>query len=126
MKTLYPFIAVVLLVSGCAQFQGIIQTLGTPTQVQADVAILGALAKPHIPASDQTKIHLFATQLNAASSLDATQLLALIPQLNNPQGQALIAAVSAYINSALAKWGSNNAQTLAYGHAVANGLLSNF
>lgn len=115
-----------LFFSGCAQWQNIQQTLGTPAQVQADVAILGGVAKPHIPAGDQAKIHLFATQLNAAASLDVSQLVALIPHVSDPNAAALIAAGVAYVNAALAKWGGNNGTTLAYGHAVANGLLADF
>lgn len=125
-KLLLPIVALALLMDGCASLQNIQQTLGTPEQVQADITILGALAKPHLSADVQGKIHLAAVQINSAANLDLTTLFALIPSTGSVNGDALVAAVKAYLTSFVQRWGSNNATTLSYAHAVGAGLLANF
>lgn len=117
----------VLLFQGCASTQQFLTTLGTPAQVQLDVAALGAIAKSRI--TDQrvlAEIHKYAVDLQQAGNLDASQLIALIPHTGNVAADALIAAGVSFINSAIAKWGTHNHTTLAYIQAVANGLLANF
>ena len=116
-----------LLFTGCANLQSLPQYLGTPNAVQADIVILGALAKGKIPADAQTKIHEFATYLNQAASLDLDALFKLLPGTTGSQnGDALISAAKAYLTSVVQRYGARNETTIAYGHAVANGLLTNF
>lgn len=111
---------------GCASFQNIEQTIGTPAAVQSELTILGGVAKSHIPADAQAKIHAFAVQLNAAANLDLTALFALIPTTGSQNGDALVSATKAYLTSVVQKYGTHNATTIAYGHAIANALLANF
>ena len=128
MKTITSFLCIALLgLTSCAQFQNLQQTLGTPPVVQADIIILGGLAKPHLSADVQSKIHWFATQLNQAADLNLDALYALLPGSTGSQnGDALISAAKAYLTSVVQKYGSRNQTTITYGHAVANGLLANF
>ena len=118
----------VLLIPGCGtiNWQQIQQTIGSPAQVQIDVSVLSAIAKPRIPANAQAQIHQWATQLAALADLNTAQLVALIPKTGNATADALIASSSGFLNMALARWGEHNPTTLAYVHSVANGLLSNF
>ncbi len=115
-----------IMFNGCANWQQVQQTLGSPQQVQIDVTLLGSVAKSRIPANAQAQIHTFATQLSALADLNTAQLVALIPKTGNAIADALIASSSGFLNMALVKWGEHNATTLAYAHAVANGLLANF
>ena len=126
MKTKIAVLTLALFLFGCANWQQWQQTLGTPAQVQADVSVLAALTKPHIPANAQAQIHKWATQLASLADLNAAQLVALIPKTGNATADAMIASSTAFLNMALAKFGEHNPTTLAYAHAVANGLLSNF
>lgn len=120
-------LATALLFTSCAQFQNIQQFLGTPQAVQADIVILGGIAKPKIPADSQAKIHQFATYLNQAADLNLDVLFALLPATTGSQnGDALISAAKAYLTSVVQKYGSHNQTAIAYGRAVANGLLANF
>jgi hypothetical protein len=120
-------IAAMLLMSGCAELQNFKQTLGTPAQVQADITILGGVAKSHIPADAQSKIHWFASQLSNAADLNLDALFALLPATTGSQnGDALISAAKAYLTSFVQKYGHNNATALSYARAVAAGLLANF
>ena len=84
------------------------------------------MAKPRIPATAQTQIHQFATQLAALADLNTANLVALIPKTGSVTADALIASAVGFLNTALARWGEHNPTTLAYAHAVANGLLVNF
>jgi hypothetical protein len=117
---------VACLIMGCANIADITKTLGSPQQVQTDVTILGTIAKPKISSEAQARIHQFASYLNSAASLDTTELTAMIPKTGSANADALISAAVAYLNATLAKYGSNNPTTIAYMHAVANGLLANF
>lgn len=129
MKKIITSITAVALLSlvSCAQFQNIQQTLGSPPQVQADITILGGIAKSHLSTAAQQKIHSFATQLNQAADLNLNALYALLPPTTGSQnGDALVGAAKAYLTSVVQKYGSRNPTTIAYGHAVANGLLANF
>lgn len=112
---------------GCASTQQFLQVLGTPAQVQADVTVLGAVAKPRITDPNVlATIHKFAVDLQQAGNLDPSQLIALIPHTGNVEADALIAAAVSFVNSAIQKWGSNNGTTLAYIKAVSGGLLATF
>jgi hypothetical protein len=127
MKTLTKLIAIAvagILVASCANVQDFLKVLGTPAVVQWDVQTLGQIAKPRIT-SDKAKaaIHEFAVNLLAASDLDTSKLVAMIPHTGNAEADALIAAAVSYINSVIAKVGSHNPTTLAYAKAVANGLI---
>lgn len=121
-------LALTPMLAGCStiNWQQVEQTLGTPQQVQIDVSVLAALAKPKIPADAQAQIHQWANQLGALVDLNTQQLVALIPKTGSATADALIASASGFLNIALARWGEHNATTLAYAHAVANGLLINF
>lgn len=110
----------------CATMQDIQKSLGTPTAVQADITLLGSIAKSHIPTASQAKIHAFATQLQSAANLDLTALFAMIPTTGSANGDALIGAAKAYLTSVVQKYGNNNPTAISYMHAVANGLLANF
>jgi hypothetical protein len=119
--------AATLSFASCANLGNIEQTLGTPAAVQVDITLLGAIAKPHVPTDAQAKIHEFATVLNGLADLNLDTLFLLLPQTTGSQnGDALISAAKAYLTSVVQKYGHNNATTLAYAHAVANGLLANF
>lgn len=114
-------------VTGCGTtFQNIQEILGSPQQVQAEITILGGIAKPKISADAQVKIHNFAIQLQNAASLDLTPLFALIPPTGSQNADALIAAAKAYLTSVVQKYGENNQTALSYAKAVAAGLLANF
>ena len=114
------------LIMGCTNLAELQKTLGTPAQVQADLTIIGAIAKPKISSEAQARIHQFANYLSKAAALDTTELVAMIPKTGSINGDALISAAVAYLNSTIAKYGANNQTSLAYAHAVANGLLANF
>lgn len=129
MKKLIAFkiLAACLLFTSCATIKDLPKYLGSPAQVQADLTIVGGVAKSHIPADAQAKIHQFATYLNQAANLDLDALFALLPATTGSQnGDALIAAAKAYLTSVVQKYGSHNDTAIAYGHAVANGLLANY
>jgi hypothetical protein len=128
MKKLQTIIAVIMCASfvGCETLQSIQATLGSPQQVQAEITILGGLAKPKISSEAQKRIGQFAGYLLQASELNTTELVAMIPKTGSQNGDALIGAAVAYLNSTLAKYGAKNQTTLAYMKAVANGLLANF
>lgn len=124
---LIPLVAVSLLFSSCASFQNFQQFLGTPQAVQSELTILGGVAKPHIPANAQAKIHEFAVYLNQAADLNLDSLFALLPKTTGSQnGDALIASAKAYLTATVQKYGANNATTLAYAHAISAALLANF
>jgi hypothetical protein len=127
MKTITKVIAVIaagLLITSCANVQDFLKVLGSPAQVQWDVQTLGSIAKPRITSAKAlADIHEFAVDLLAASDLDASKLVALIPHTGNAAADALIASAVSYINSVIAKVGSHNPTTLAYAKAVANGLI---
>ncbi len=125
LKSLIAIIACASLI-GCASLQNIQQVLGTPAAVQSELTILGSVAKPHIPADAQAKIHTFALQLQSAANLDLTALFALIPTTGSQNGDALISAAKAYLTATVQKYGANNGTSIAYAHAVASALLANF
>lgn len=127
-KLMKPFVAIALsaslLLASCAGFkQNVETTLGSPQQVQSDVAALGAVARAHIK-SDKVKadIHRFVQYLQQAADLDLSTLKSLIPKTGNVNIDAAILAATAYVDAAVSKWGSHNATALAYAHAVGNGL----
>ena len=111
---------------GCANLQDIQKTLGAPSQVQAELTILGAVAKAHIPASAYPKIHAWALQINSAADLNLEPLFALIPQTGSQNADALIAAAKAYLTATVQKYGARNQTSIEYAHAVGNALLANF
>lgn len=121
-------IAVLLCASliGCASLQDIQKALGSPANVQAELTILGSVAKPHIPASAYPKIHAWALQINSAAELNLEPLFALIPQTGSQNADALIAAAKAYLTSVVQKYGARNQTSIEYARAVANALLANF
>jgi hypothetical protein len=124
---LFALCASMLGLTSCANLQNIQQTLGTPAAVQADLVILGAVAAPHIPDDAKVKIHAFAGYLNQAADLNLDALFALLPGSTGSQnGDALIAAAKAYLTAVVQRYGERNQTAIAYGHAVANGLLANF
>jgi hypothetical protein len=130
MKKLQTIIAVITCVffTGCATFQANVETfLGSPSQVQADVTYAGARVKQYVSAGNQAKIHNFATQLSTTANLDLSALFALLPTTTGSwTADLVIANAKAVLTLVVNKWGSNNPTTLAYAHAVANGLLANF
>ena len=123
---LWASLCAAVVMIGCTNFAQLETTLGTPTQVQADITILGAIAKPKISVEGQASIHKFANYLVAASALDTTELVAMIPKTGSINGDALISATVAFLNSTLAKYGARNTTTIAYMHGLGIGLLANF
>lgn len=126
MKTILIAIACLSLTS-CATIRNIPQTVGPPSQVQEDVTYLGRRAKQYISAENQVKIHNFATQLNTTANLDLSVLYALLPQTTGSiTGDILLASAKTTLSLIVSIYGANNPTTLAYAHAIANGLLANF
>jgi len=126
-KLLLPVVAIALL-SGCANFsQNVQKVLVSPAQFQADVTYLGGRAKQYVSAQDQAKIHNFATQLNTVANLDLGPLYALLPSdTGSTVGNLLLNTAKTTLSLVVSMYGPNNATTLAYAHAGANGLLANF
>ncbi len=114
------FLLPILLLAGCANLSNVQTYLGTPQQVQSEVSVLAALAKPYVPASDAALVHQFAATL--ATSTTATAPVP--PSTTHPKTQALISAASAIVSLAIARVSS--ASALEYIHAVGNGLLISF
>jgi len=115
--------------TGCANlnWRNIRETLGTPQAVQADLMILGGLARSHVPDNAKAKIHAFAVYLNQAADLNLDAIFNLLPATTGSQnGDALISAAKGYLTSVVQRYGARNPTAIAYGHAVANGLLANF
>jgi hypothetical protein len=127
-KTLAVATITAILFTSCASFQHYAELiLVSPQQTQLDITAIAARAKPYIPAESQAKIHNFAIQLSTTSNLDLTALYALLPaSTGSVTGDLLVANAKAVVSLIVQRWGSNNATTLAYAKAVANGLLANF
>ena len=117
---------VALITAGCASLQDVQKALGSPSQVQAELTILGAVAKTHIPSTAYPKIHTWALQINSAADLNLEPLFALIPQTGSQNADALIAAAKAYLTAIVNKYGARNQTSIEYAHAVGNALLANF
>lgn len=120
-------IATALLFTSCETVQNVQQWLGTPANVQAEIILLGSAAKSHISPAVQAKIHQGAIYLNQAADLDLNVFYQFLPATTGSEnGDKLIAKAKEFLAEAVKKYGSHNATTLAYSHAVANGLLANF
>lgn len=114
------------LLFGCASAPQL-ATVATPANVQAAITALGALVAPKVTAGDKAIVDQFATDLLALAmaNVDAANLAVItgkIPGNVSSYTAGLIAAATADLNLALAKFGSHNATVLAYVEAVGNGL----
>lgn len=118
----------ILFLAGCAITPNVQQIIGSPQQVQAEVAALGAIAHPYVPSRDVAQVHNFANALATCTAINSTILLGLIPAAHNPptRTDALISASAAFVSLALSRYSQSDPQTVAYAHAVGNGLLVSF
>ncbi len=118
-----------LMFASCAStsFQSVEKLLGSPAMVQTDISIIGGLAKSHLSAETQVRIHQFAVTLQSASDLNLDALYALLPSTTGSlAGDSIISAAKSYLASAVKTYGSRNPTSLAYARAVAQGLLVQF
>jgi hypothetical protein len=127
-KTALSLLFATGLLAGCASAPQL-ASLATPANVQTTISVLGALAAPKLTAGDKAIVHAFATDLLslAMANVDASNLAIItskIPANVSAYTAGLIAAATADLNLALAKFGQHNATVLAYVTAVGNGLLS--
>jgi len=102
------------LIMGCANLQ---QTLGTPDSVQYKVGLLCLLAKDKISDDAKARLHQIGTQIMAATTVHGAVVVALGQPTGDKEGDALLAAAVAFINSG---------PTIDYAKAVAAALLANF
>lgn len=124
-KHILTLVPIAIILAGCATV-AVPPYIGPPEQVQAEVSVLAAVAKPYIPSSDYPKIHTFANALATATTINSTLLISLVPHTGHPKTDALISAAAAFISLALSHYSSSDPVSLAYCHAVGNALLISF
>lgn len=127
MKTLI-LLSLVAIFCSCSTTSNI-ATLATPANVQSSLTLLGAAVSSKLSSSDKSLLHTFATDVLALSSaqVDSETISSLGSSIASAaSGQyvkPLVDTAIIELNLALAKFGSHNAQSVAYAKAVGNGLL---
>jgi hypothetical protein len=105
-----------------------LQAQTSPENVQRDITVLGALAKPNLPANVVSDISEFKNVLGplATDTIAPDTFAALIakyvPANRNSLATGIVTVASTAYNVAYAKYGPHNKSTIAYLKAIADGL----
>ena len=113
------------LMTACSTTQ-VQNTIGPPSQVQADITYLGGRAKQYVTPQNQVKLHTLGVAIGNLSNADISDVLALIPTPSGTTEQLLVMTLKTTLQLVVTLYAHNNGTLLSYFHAISAGILANY